>query len=459
VSTLSRHFRGTSHNGAEPVEKRTPPRNTTTNTASATGARLGPGSRKQKTPSQHLSASASTQNLQPTLDHPGTADGPTEQNDKKTLTETDDDLGKDTSNNMTTAITSFQVSPDLMDQPHFHNYGLHDDKFDPSAFNPNSYEFAHFPDPPPLAGNPLFDEKEEAFMSSFFDSVDQNTSFDNDFQDGLAQWSVPGLDLRKGFDDPSAYSQNSLSNGSAGGPNYTATPTPYGVHPYDYSQASFPRQAAQASLPATHPHAPQQFNPSMQPFMPLQNPPRDIARAILHRNVPSNQAQCDPLYPNYPSLNIPVASPSAGASAVQTPASTPKLRTYSFLKHEISSAESSPSTSGPQQPRISIPRPPPSSYAPSSASSLSPQPSGRPSRKKRRENLSEAQKRLNHITSEQKRRNLIQQGFNEIHNLVPALRGNRDRGDSKSTVLMKTVDHILSLREGNDRLRRILQQR
>ena len=83
----------------------------------------------------------------------------------------------------------------------------------------------------------------------------------------------------------------------------------------------------------------------------------------------------------------------------------------------------------------------------------------KPTRKKRRENLSEAQKRLNHITSEQKRRNLIQEGFNEIHVLVPTLRGNRERADSKSAVLLKTVDWIRQLREGNDRLRRILHHR
>jgi hypothetical protein len=40
---------------------------------------------------------------------------------------------------------------------------------------------------------------------------------------------------------------------------------------------------------------------------------------------------------------------------------------------------------------------------------------------------------------------------------VPTLRGQRERGDSKSTVLLKTVDYLQELRIGNDRLRRILK--
>ena len=146
-----------------------------------------------------------------------TASGPTDQEEKEPTE--DDDLGKD---NMT-SITSFQVSQDLMEQTPFHSYTIHEDKFEPAAFatNSNNYEFPTFPDPPPLAGNPLFDEKEAAFMSSFFDTVDQNTSFDHEFQDGLAQWTVPGLDLRKGFEDVWS-NQPNVTNGTNTNNNYSA---------------------------------------------------------------------------------------------------------------------------------------------------------------------------------------------------------------------------------------------
>jgi serine/threonine protein kinase len=61
-----------------------------------------------------------------------------------------------------------------------HNYNLHN-KYDPNAFaaNSNNFEFPNFPNPPRLAGNPLFDEKEAGFVTSFFDTVDQNTQFIN----------------------------------------------------------------------------------------------------------------------------------------------------------------------------------------------------------------------------------------------------------------------------------------
>ena len=301
-------------------------------------------------------------------------------------------------------------------------------------------------------------------MSSFFDTVDQNTSFDHDFQDGLAQWTVQSLDLRKGFDDV-WNNQPNVTNGVTTNSNYNTNTVftmphyePATVEP-NYATSPYPKTNQNGHIIHTQP---QQYNPSAQNFLShLHNAnhnPNDLSRTVFtHRNPHPTQSQCDPIFSSYPSLNIPVASPSAlPPSAGQTPNSTPKLPNYSFLKHEISSSESPPSLSLPQ--RHSIPRGPPSTYAPSSASSTSPQPGGKPPRKKRRENLSEQQKRINHITSEQKRRNLIQEGFNEIHSLVPTLRGQRERGDSKSTVLLKTVDYIRELREGNERLRRMLKR-
>ena len=480
-----------------------PPR-TSTNTAAATGTRHGPDTNHSQQQQVDSSASISTHLLHTRhLSQEQTVAGPTEEEEKaptsphhhlphqptppplvlSTLPEDDDLLVRES---MTASLTSFQVSPDLMEQTAFHTYTpLHDDKFDHSAFSAshtNTFDFPTFPDPPPLPGNPLFDEKETAFMSSFFDTVDQNTSFDHDFQDGLAQWAVPNIDLRKSYDDAawsnqannpttttsstaSAVSHNNMQ------PTYSISNSSFTIPQYEPATAAEPNYSttSYAKQSQSTPIIPQQYNPSAQFLSHLHNAnhnPNDLNRPLFaHRNShPGAATSCDTLFSAYPSLNIPVASPSAVPSALQTPNSTPKIPTYSFLKHEIHSSSESP-------PPIVVPGPhhrlslshvagPPSSYAPSSsASSSSPQPMSKPTRKKRRENLSEAQKRLNHITSEQKRRNLIQEGFNEIHVLVPTLRGNRERADSKSTVLLKTVDWIRQMREGNDRLRRILHQR
>lgn len=63
-----------------------------------------------------------------------------------------------------------------------------------------------------------------------------------------------------------------------------------------------------------------------------------------------------------------------------------------------------------------------------------------------RENLTEDQKRENHIKSEQKRRTLIREGFEDLGELVPGLRGG---GFSKSAVLIMAADWLEELIEGN----------
>lgn len=67
--------------------------------------------------------------------------------------------------------------------------------------------------------------------------------------------------------------------------------------------------------------------------------------------------------------------------------------------------------------------------------------------KSMRENLSEEQKRENHIRSEQKRRTLIKEGFDDLCDLVPGLRGG---GFSKSTMLTMAADWLEELLRGNE---------
>lgn len=71
-----------------------------------------------------------------------------------------------------------------------------------------------------------------------------------------------------------------------------------------------------------------------------------------------------------------------------------------------------------------------------------------------RENLTEEQKRSNHIQSEQKRRNLIKQGFDDLNRMVPELRSG---SLSKSNMLVESARFMRLLREGNTELRSRLQ--
>ncbi|MCJ1397832.1 hypothetical protein MMC11_001028 [Xylographa trunciseda] len=66
-----------------------------------------------------------------------------------------------------------------------------------------------------------------------------------------------------------------------------------------------------------------------------------------------------------------------------------------------------------------------------------------------RDNLTEEQRRENHILSEQKRRNLIKQGFDDLSELVPGLKSG---GFSKSAMLTQAVEWLESLIDGNTRL-------
>jgi spore germination cell wall hydrolase CwlJ-like protein len=78
---------------------------------------------------------------------------------------------------------------------------------------------------------------------------------------------------------------------------------------------------------------------------------------------------------------------------------------------------------------------------------------GNAAAKPSRENLTEEQKRENHIKSEQKRRTLIREGFEDLNNLVPGLRGG---GFSKSAVLIMSADWLENLLRGNEVLRQRL---
>ncbi|KAI9718233.1 MAG: hypothetical protein M1812_004223 [Candelaria pacifica] len=66
-----------------------------------------------------------------------------------------------------------------------------------------------------------------------------------------------------------------------------------------------------------------------------------------------------------------------------------------------------------------------------------------------RQNLSEEAKRANHIQSEQKRRDLIKQGFDDLGEIVPELHGG---SFSKSAILVQAADWIEEIVQGNEEL-------
>ncbi len=74
--------------------------------------------------------------------------------------------------------------------------------------------------------------------------------------------------------------------------------------------------------------------------------------------------------------------------------------------------------------------------------------------KANRQNLSEEAKRANHIQSEQKRRDLIKQGFGDLGEIIPELHGG---SFSKSAILIQTADWIEDMVQGNEDLKNQLK--
>ena len=72
-----------------------------------------------------------------------------------------------------------------------------------------------------------------------------------------------------------------------------------------------------------------------------------------------------------------------------------------------------------------------------------------------RTNLTPIQKRENHVRSEQKRREIIKQGFDDLVEMVPGLHGG---GFSKGAILNQAADWLEDLVQGNVQLRRQLAQ-
>jgi Helix-loop-helix DNA-binding domain len=442
------------------VEKRTEGIASDTNTATLTA-----------TP--HLSAQTDQQAQARHIKAPQRNDGPTwtaaasPQPHLKTETylgDADDDHDGDDDDDdleaiiMTASISAYPIhQPDLlelMDHSALHNnYNLLDD----SRFDLPTYHNNHgFPEPPPMTNpnaNPLFDEKESAFITSFFDVVDQAPSLDHEFQDGLANWTGQS-DLRN---DGLNTAQMTLQNG-----HY---PSSYNMQQMDTNEPNYQF----SSLNQQHhpilqnpPQHPQPFNPNQHAYLSrLQGQQQMPSSPDLTRALFTSRPGVHPdPYSNYPSVNIPAVN-SRPQSTTHTPITTPKLQPYHFHTHDM--GETSPATSNAQRMMdmsrsTGAPQYAPSTSRSTASESLSPQPN-KPPRKKRRENLSEQQKRLNHISSEQKRRNLIHNGFQELQKLVPSLRSQKERGDSKSMVLLKTVDYIIEMKEGNERLRRMKGER
>ncbi|KAJ9665604.1 hypothetical protein H2201_004296 [Coniosporium apollinis] len=161
--------------------------------------------------------------------------------------------------------------------------------------------------------------------------------------------------------------------------------------------------------------------------------------ASRKRRKGKGKLKAEDLFPNPPA--DAVTAPTTMGTTRKTSATgerAPKVRKTS--RAAASAATTTTTTTPPKTKRASVP---------ASGSAPNPLAANKPAR----ENLTEEQKRQNHILSEQKRRNLIKKGFEKLNELVPELRENCP---SKSQVLDLTAGFLERLIRGNGELRGVL---
>lgn len=174
---------------------------------------------------------------------------------------------------------------------------------------------------------------------------------------------------------------------------------------------------------------------------PLQPPLPRINTSGQHMPAPTKQSEDADAPPRKrrKSRNVRDIEEEDDDTRLPTPNSATKKR----ISRPVSPPDETPKTSGGRRRKSNANGSAAAAAAAAAAASKGP-----------RENLSEEQKRENHIKSEQKRRTVIKEGFDELCALVPGLRGG---GFSKSTMLGMTADHLEEILRGNEVLDKQLE--
>ncbi|PBP21946.1 bHLH family transcription factor [Diplocarpon rosae] len=198
--------------------------------------------------------------------------------------------------------------------------------------------------------------------------------------------------------------------------------------------------------------APQGFIASSNHDPSSGNPFKQIVDNALSLHIPSSAETSQPPSPTLPMHPMTVPNANGIEDAHDSGA---RKRGKSKLQEATEEAEEAPVTTKSAKKRKSGKKAAVESPAPESESNHKRRKSTAAAAAKARENLTEDQKRENHIKSEQKRRTLIREGFEDLGELVPGLRGG---GFSKSAVLTMAADWLEDLLKGNEALKIKLEQ-
>ena len=314
----------------------------------------------------------------------------------------------------------------------------------------------NIPSPPPPVGQPLLNPHEQIFLDQFFDdmpqdmitSVNPSHIFESDIPKDMTLWadSIP-----RGF-PTTLHSMSNEMPGSNGYYDHHVPPPPsmsgphIEINPFSGNNGLMQPRNQQGHPMSTAPGL-LNFGTDTN-FAPTGYHPPALALS-LDKDAEVRSKVYSALTRNESTLTSAVNSP---ADIKDEPEefgrddSTPGLgedRSVSSGACMKRRAEDADDFSPSKAARKSRPR------------NSDPLPKSKKKPTQKRDNLTEAQKRENHIHSEQKRRNLIRQGFEELCALVPELKAG---GYSKSAVLIHAANYLDDLKKGNARLRLYLQQ-
>lgn len=290
------------------------------------------------------------------------------------------------------------------------------------------------PEPVPPPPGPLFESHEVLAFEQFLDdlAIDNSFMFHPKVPASLT-WDGFQTTRNKGFEDIKREVQHTglqFGSDSHFSPDgYIAThkyvPVGFGhVHPHSTAQRTG-RSSASSRV-----HSRRQ---SMQDGVQIS--PRAALRSLQTR--PTTEAQAL-------TLGLPVYIPHAPPPVSPYNGSTSSEVQKQFHSPALSFEQQYPS---PVVPRYEEPVRDDRSTPPKRAKTEDPV---------GKQPLTAAQKRQNHISSEQKRRNLIKEGFTDLCDCVPKV---RNKNESKSVILHEAIDYIRSnqaeLKDLNDRLEQL----
>lgn len=264
--------------------------------------------------------------------------------------------------------------------------------------------------------------------------------------------------------DPNGYTYPPLNASS--GANYYNSPSasgnPYSGFPQDryaqaeavspYGQAYSDSQSQGRRNNPLNFGSDDNFRRSMYEAASMDGPDKELADAITHNFVQGGNIGAGPFAPV---ANMRKRARASDEHDVKDEdgsddgdgVDSKKRRTVKSQDEDDGGYDNRPYGRGKKAKRRPQPAREPSTQDVPSTPSQQEQSSSRlPGSRPARENLSEEQKRNNHIQSEQKRRNLIKEGYDQITKMVPELRSGNQ---SKSNLLIEAGKFIRKMRDDN----------